>query len=150
MVRFRALFCVSAVAALAITGCSGHDDTLSVSGAGEHSETAFVPGPALNVTSSASINGYDLQFDGRQYSGGYTTFYYTVSWAGGEHALSHFALELPGCAPPLYSSTPAGGVVGVNPHTGLNSVKWDLKLELNASRSYSITFAGDVSPLNSL
>jgi hypothetical protein len=95
------------------------------------------------------INGYLVQFDGRAYDNGQTTFSYTVSGAGAAHALSHFFLELPDCAPALDSYSPAGATIGVNPLTGIYGIKWDQSLGINESRSYSITFTGDV-PLGAI
>jgi len=97
------------------------------------------------VTTSNLINGYLVEFDKRTVANNQTTFSYTVSGTGGPHALSHFALELPGCAPALDSFDPAGGTIGVNPLTGIFGIKWDISLDPSGSRGYSITFPGDVS-----
>jgi hypothetical protein len=96
------------------------------------------------VPDSTVLNGYLVQFDGRSVVGSQTTFSYTVTGVGGAHALSHFLLEIPDCAPDLVASSPAGGTVGVDPLTGLYGVKWDSPLGTTESRSYSMTFLGDV------
>jgi len=144
MTQSRKFVLVAIVLAVAIVGCSSHDEPMSIQNPPRESDSVVLAGGASAVTSSIVIDGYDVQFDGRQFSGGNTTFSYTVSGMGSEHTLSHFALELPDCAPAVHSFSPAGGTVGVDPHTGLYSIKWDLELGANESRSYSVTFAGDV------
>ena len=144
MIESRKFVLVAIVLAVAIVGCSGHDEPMSIQNPPRESDSVALAGGASAVTSSIVIDGYDVQFDGRQLSGGNTTFSYTVSGMGAEHALSHFALEIPDCAPEVLSTSPAGGTIGINPLTGLYSVKWDVTLGTNESRSYSVTFAGDV------
>ncbi len=144
MIESRKFVLVAIVLAVAIVGCSGHDEPMSIQNPPGGSDSVALAGGASAVTSSIVIDGYDVQFDGRQLSGGNTTFSYTVSGMGAEHALSHFALEIPDCAPEVLSTSPAGGTIGINPLTGLYSVKWDVTLGTNESRSYSVTFAGDV------
>lgn len=140
-----------AILGLVFAGCSRQIDPISPGHpAGDHQSTLNESiasnddrSPVFS-TSSVILNGFLVEFDGRTYAGGQTTFSYTVSGAGAEHALSHFLLELPDCAPPLDSYSPPGATIGVDPHTGLYSIKWNESLGLDESRSYSITFPGDV------
>jgi hypothetical protein len=90
------------------------------------------------------LSGYLVHFDGREYANGNTTFSYTVTGQGAPHALSNFFLELPDCAPALVSYEPAGAIIGVNPLTGIYGIKWEQLLGTDESRSYSITFPGDI------
>jgi hypothetical protein len=139
-----------AIVFVAFSGCSrqgdpvtpdySNNDILSaVSTLLESSNTTpvFVP-------TSIVLNGYLVQFNGREYADGQTTFSYTVSGAGAIHALSHFFLEIPDCAPELNSYTPPGAVINVNPLIGIYGIKWEQSLGVYESRSYSITFPGDV------
>jgi hypothetical protein len=144
MIESRRFVLVAIVLAALLIGCSGHDKPMSVHNPPGESDSAALAGGTSVATSSVVIDGYSVQFDGRQFSGGNTTFSYTVSGMGGEHALSNFALEIPDCAPAVFSTSPAGSNIGVNPLTGLYSVKWDLSLGTDESRSYSVTFTGDV------
>jgi hypothetical protein len=144
MVDIKKLLLVAVVLAAAIAGCSGQDEPLSILDPTQGAGSSTSLGDAATATASIVLSGFSVQFDGRQVSGGNTTFSYTVTGTGGEHALSHFALEVPDCAPAVLSTSPAGGTIGVNPLTGLYSVKWDLSLGTNESRSYSVTFTGDV------
>jgi hypothetical protein len=96
------------------------------------------------VATSSLLSGFHVQFDVRVYSNNQTTFSYTVTGAGSEHALSNFSLELPDCAPALDTYSPAGATINVHPNTGYYSITWNETLGINDSRSYSITFPGDV------
>ena len=93
------------------------------------------------------IRGFVVTFVGRVFANNQTTFTYTVSGTGTPPDLSHFDIEIPVCVPPLqavaYNPTQAVSF-GVDPTTGINGIKWDLSLGMNESRTYSITFAGDV------
>ncbi len=139
-----------AIVVLALAGCSRQGDPISP----DQPDMAYLPTQGMPVglfgnavpavTTSNVINGYLVQFDGRTVAGGKTTFAYTVSGTGGEHALSHFLIEIPGCAPALDSYTPPGATIGIDPHTNLYGIKWNLSIGPNESRSYSITFPGDV------
>lgn len=136
---------LTAILSLTLAGCGQHEDPVA---------TERLPGrPAFVVTAQTSeptiilstvLDGYLVQFDGRSFAGNLTTFSYTVTETGAVHALSNFFLEIPGCAPALDSFTPEGGAVGVNPLTGLFGIKWDISLGMGESRSYSMTFPGDV------
>lgn len=125
-------------------GCSQQDHPVEVEYPQGNSSFAPRTLDQISVATSESINGYLVQFDGRVYADNRTTFSYTVTGSGAEHALSHFALELPECAPAVDSFNPAGALFGVNPATGIFGIKWEISLEANESRSYSITFPGDV------
>jgi hypothetical protein len=96
------------------------------------------------VTASSLLTGFLVQFDGRVYSTNQTTFFYTVTGAGSEYALSNFSLEIPDCAPALVAYSPAGATINVHPWTGYYGITWNETLGINESRSYSITFFGNV------
>lgn len=155
MKRMRFLVLLIAIVSVALTGCSRQSDPVIP----DYPDASRPSGPmasigaeaieAPTVTTSAMINGYLLQFNGRSYAGDRTTFSYTVSGAGSIHALSNFFLELPACAPPLDSFSPTGAVIGDNPLVGIYGIKWNESLGINESRSYSIIFPGDV-PLGAI
>jgi hypothetical protein len=138
------------ILAVALAGCSGQNDPLLPDNATGDDVLAprYAGGSAatLGIPSSVVLNGYLVEFDGRTVAGGKTTFSYTVTGQGADHALSHFLLEIPDCAPPVDSYTPAGATIGIDPHTDLYTIKWNLSLGTNESRSYSYTFPGDVPP----
>jgi hypothetical protein len=93
------------------------------------------------------INGFVVSYGGRSFDGTNTTFTYTVTGTGTPPALSHFDVEIPVCEPLLDVAgfSPSEAVsVGSDPTTGIDGIKWDLPLNTDASRTYSITFAGDV------
>ena len=52
------------------------------------------------------VNGYVVQYDGRDYDGENSTFHYTVLGAGNETRATQFRLELPECAGELSSWSP--------------------------------------------
>jgi hypothetical protein len=139
-----------AIIAVVLSGCGRQSDPALpdyTDGSGIVASRAAVGSvviEATGVTTSTVLNGYLVQFDGRTYAGGKTTFAYTVSGQDAEHALSHFLLELPDCAPALDSYSPPGADVSVDPITGIYGIKWNLSLGVNESRGYSITFPGDV------
>lgn len=143
------LFAIVAILAIAVAGCGQTEDPVSVDNSlpGPLFTLSTPSGPA--VVRSTVINGYVVQFNGRTFADNQTTFSYTVTGAGATHALSNFFLELPDCAPGLDSFSPSGGTIGVNPLTDLFGVKWDISLGTNDSRSYSITFPGNV-PLGAI
>ena len=140
-----------AVLALALAGCSRQSDPIVPGGTTGDRASEFnasiVPddtrSPILS-SSSVMLNGYLVQFDGRTVADDRTTFSYTVSGMGAEHALSHFFLEIPGCAPAPDSYDPPGAVFGVEPHVNIYVIKWNLSLGTDESRSYSITFPGEI------
>jgi hypothetical protein len=148
----RLNYCIPLVAilVLALAGCSRQSDPISPDQPDmeclsvQRTPIGLLGNALPAVTTSNVINGYLVQFDGRTFADGKTTFDYTVSGTGGENALSHFLLEIPDCAPALDSYTPPGATIGIDPHTNLYGIKWNLSLGTNESRSYSITFPGDV------
>jgi hypothetical protein len=149
MKRFPHVFALLAILGVVFVGCSQNEDPVAVDtfAPGLSLTMSSIPGPT--VVTSTVINGFNLQFDGRTYANDQTTFSYTVTGENAPHSLSNFFLELPDCAPALASFTPAGGTIGLNPLTGLYGIKWDISLGPNESRSYSITFQGDV-PLGAI
>ena len=95
-----------------------------------------------------TVNGFVVIFGGVSFNGTSTTFTYVVSGTGTPPDLSHFDLQIPACTPTLSVTaySPAEAVsFGVDPTTGIDGIKWDLPLSVNDSRTYSITFAGNVS-----
>ncbi len=100
--------------------------------------------PVTIAASQQVVNGYLVRYDGRSVANGSTTFAYTVSGAGLSPELTHFAIEIPSCAPALVAATPNGTTVGNDPATGLNGIKWAQSLGSAESRSYSTTYLGDV------
>lgn len=94
---------------------------------------------------------YSVVFSGRNFDGASTTFTYIVTGTGAPPALSHFDIEIPSCTPALQVTgyTPTSAVeLGVDPTTGVSGIKWDTGLGEGESRTYSITFLGDVAEGN--
>ncbi len=97
-----------------------------------------------------ATNGFVVSYGGRVYDSttDRTTFTYVVSGTGVPPDLSHFDLGLPVCSsqlmPVAYNPTDAVSL-GTDPTTGIYGIKWDLPLTVNASRTYSVTFAGNVA-----
>lgn len=149
--------CITIIAFLvpALAGCDRQSDTIFadhpqrdyIRALGAPIESSITASPVV-VTANV-INGYLLQFDGRVRDNGRTTFFYTVSGAGAVHSLSNFFLELPACAPALDSFSPPGAVIGLNPLVDIFGIKWEEPLAANESRSYAITFPGDI-PLGAI
>jgi hypothetical protein len=105
--------------------------------------------PEAGPTDPVLIRGYYVDFVSRTYAGGQTTFTYEVTGTGTPPDLSHFTLELPSCVE-VVSYSPSNSVeFGVDPTTGVDGIKWDFGLGMNESRTYSVTFAGNV-PLGSV
>ena len=141
---------LTAILCIVLASCGQHENPVI----GERlpaSAASFVTTPSSEptVVGSTTLDGFAVQFDGRSFANNQTTFSYTVMEVGAVHALSNFALEIPGCAPAVDSFTPAGGAVGDNPLTGFFGIKWDISLGTGESRSYSMTFPGDV-PLGAI
>ena len=150
MKRLKYGILLFAILGIALAGCGNQNDPLLPdSRTGDHASALRTSNASsittsTTVTASNVINGYLVQFDGRTVANDQTIFSYTVSGAGAEHALSHFFLEIPDCAPPPDSYSPTGANIGVNPLVDLYGIKWDLPLGTDESRSYSIAFPGDV------
>lgn len=110
----------------------------------EDSDTANYFGRTAPVTSGS----FTIAFLGSVYANGQTTFSYGVVGNNTPPDLSHFDLEIPNCPTPLqvavYSPTDAVSF-GIDPTTGVNGIKWDLPLLSTSSRTYSITFEGNVA-----
>lgn len=105
------------------------------------------PADAQGETTGILIRGFVVTFGGRVFDGSQTTFTYGVAGTGTPPDLSHFDVEIPVCVPPLqvvgFSPTQAVSF-GTDPTTGVTGIKWDLSLLTTDTRTYSITFAGDV------
>jgi len=141
---------VLAILSVVFAGCGQHEDPVL----GERSASAPVfqivtDTSGFAVVGSTTLEGYTVAFDGRSFANDQTTFSYTVTGTGAVHNLSHFVLGIPDCAPALVASYPAGGTVGTDPTTGVYGIKWDISVGTGESRSYSITFSGDV-PLGAI
>lgn len=117
--------------------------------------TPGTPTPTLTPTLAPScpngilLNSFMVAYGGRVYdpATNQTTFTYLVCGTGVRPDLSHFDVEIPVCAPPLIivGTNPTEAVqFGVDPTTGVNGIKWDQPLQTTASRTYSITFTGNV------
>lgn len=101
------------------------------------------PAGALRLLSFA------VSYGGKTYdaAANQTTFSYVVTGVDQRPDLSHFDVGIPSCAPPLLvvATSPTEAVsFGVDPTTGVDGVKWDLPLKTTESRTYSITFVGNV------
>mgnify|MGYP000724157712 CR=1 FL=1 len=127
-----------------LIGCS--QDSVTVP---ERSAEPVATTPDPTKTSEQTlINNYVVQYDGRTFDGAETTFRYTVYGTGVEPALSHFMLELPGCAPPPSSFSPINSVsINTSQETGIYGIEWHLAVEADdtVGREYSVTFPGDVA-----
>lgn len=137
------LILLFAVIALTLSSCGSQDDPIMAGDSGRQLPPASSTVIATTNPSNL-LNGYLVEFDGRTYAGDQTTFSYTVTGQGADHALSNFGLEVPDCAPEVASFSPPGAVINVDPNSGLYSVRWNLSLGTSESRSYSVTYPGDV------
>ncbi|MAU12884.1 MAG: hypothetical protein CL607_23895 [Anaerolineaceae bacterium] len=99
-------------------------------------------------TEETTASNFTIAFLGSVYANGQTTFSYGVVGNNTPPDLSHFDLEIPICPTPLqvavYSPTDAVSF-GIDPTTDINGIKWDLPLLSTSSRTYSITFEGNVA-----
>lgn len=105
--------------------------------------TAQDPDDGLLVSFEVSYGGSVYDSSTNQ-----TTFTYIVSGTGQPPDLSHFDVGLPTCSPPLIvvGTSPTDAVsFGVDPTTGVDGIKWDLPLKTTESRTYTITFLGNVA-----
>lgn len=92
---------------------------------------------------------FAVSYGGKTYdsAANQTTFSYIVTGVDQRPDLSHFDVGLPDCSPALLivATSPTDAVsFGVDPTTGVNGIKWDLPLKTTDSRTYSITFFGNV------
>lgn len=102
-----------------------------------------VPAGGLKLLSFA------VSYGGKTYDSAtnQTTFSYVVTGVDQRPDLSHFDIGLPECSPALLvvGTSPTDAVsFGVDPTTGIDGIKWDLPLKTTESRTYSITFFGNV------
>ena len=142
---WMSILTIVAISGLVVMGCSRHDDPVIPAQPGPLVTHGKLSGPvASSIITSNLLSGYLVQFDGRVFAGGQTTFSYTVSGSGATDPMSQFFLELPQCAPAPASITPSDGSIGVNPLVDIFGVRFHILLETDESRSYSITFPGDV------
>ncbi|GAB4521771.1 MAG: hypothetical protein OHK0046_33480 [Anaerolineae bacterium] len=102
---------------------------------------------------SGEVGSFTVSYAGRTFDGTQTTFTYLVAGTGAPPDLSHFNIALPVCSPELevaaYSPTDAVSF-GTDPTTNVTGIKWDLPLQTTSSRTYSITFTGDVVELQTI
>ena len=107
-----------------------------------------VPSPeAAPNAGGVLINSFIVGYGGRSFDGSQTTFIYYVSGTGTPPDLSHFDVEIVTCNPALQvvGVDPTSAVsFGVDPTTGVSGIKWDLPLPMSQSRTYRLTFAGDI------
>jgi len=112
-------------------------------------EIISLPEPEPEPTDGLLLNGFLVSYGGRVYEAGsnQTMFTYIVTGTGTPPDLSHFDLSIPICSPQLiveaYSPTSAVSF-GTDPTTGVNGIKWDLPLKVNETRTYTISFRGNV------
>jgi hypothetical protein len=110
---------------------------------------APVSTPVSPCAGGILLNGFNVAYGGRAYdpAADQTTFAYTVCGTSTPPDLSHFDVEIPVCPAALnavsYSPTDAVSL-GVDPTTAINGIKWDLPLLTTETRSYSVTFGGNV------
>jgi hypothetical protein len=141
---------IISIVSIGLSGCTGDSDLIMESKPG--GELISTPRQYLDedpitsfyFPSSIMLNGYKVSFEGRTYENDQTIFLYKVKGEDAEHALSHFFLELPECAPVLDSYTPAGGIININPLIEIYGIKWEVSLGTSEYRYYSITFPGDI------
>src|SRR5690606_3104455 len=115
----------------------------------------FTPTPtntSAPVTCEAGVlvHTFRVAYVGRVYdpATNQTTFTYLVCGTGTPPDLSHFAIEIPVCIPALsvVATHPSDAVsFGTDPPTGSNGIKGESPLLTTATRTCSITFAGDVA-----
>jgi uncharacterized repeat protein (TIGR01451 family) len=118
---------------------------------GDANGTAVEDSDAANYfgrTAPVVSGCFTIVFSGSVYANGQTTFTYGVIGNGCSPDLSHFDIEIPHCPVPLrvmaYSPTEAVDF-GVDPTTHIDGIKWGQPLLSTASRTYSITFEGNVA-----
>jgi len=105
---------------------------------------------AQDDTASGSTGGnFTVSYGGRVFDSAtnQTTFTYIVAGTGTPPDLSHFDVEIPTCPTPLVvvGYSPGSGVtLGTDPTTGITGIKWDLPLLVTDSRTYSVTFQGNI------
>ncbi|MFO7654175.1 MAG: SdrD B-like domain-containing protein [Candidatus Krumholzibacteriia bacterium] len=129
---------------LVLASCSS-DAPTQVAPAGKAADAAV--STTLQSPTAPVINNYIVRYDGRTHDGSTTSFTYTVRGTGVQPALSHFTLELPDCAPALAAYSPTNSVsINYDPATGIDGIDWHLNVSSDGfeSRTYSITFPGDV------
>ncbi len=95
------------------------------------------------------LNGFVVSYRGRVYdpAANQTTFTYSVNGTNTPPDLSHFDVGIPLCSPTLITTgyTPADAVsFGTDPTTGVNGIKWDSPLSASATRTYSVSFQGNI------
>lgn len=91
---------------------------------------------------TAVLNGFHVEFLGSTYdaNAGTTAFAYSVSGLGIPPALSHFTLGIEGCD--IVAGDPEPYVIGTDPTTGVTGIQWELGLEVDATRVYTVIVAG--------
>ena len=130
-----------AVLAVSYSGCSKQSVPTSPE---TQSASTLRRSSSVAVATDQLVRNYVVHYNGRTFSGGKTTYSYRVTGTGNDPELSRFTIQLPSCAPPVASSTPNGGSIGIDAHTGFYGIRWDQALGKSQSRDYSITFTGNV------
>lgn len=105
--------------------------------------------PSVLAQTAPTVNGFNVSYGGRSYNAAsdLTTFSYVVAGTNVSPDLSHFNVEIPSCDPALevVSFNPSSAVtIGTDPTTGITGIKWDLPLRMDQTRTYSVSFSGDV------
>ncbi len=93
--------------------------------------------------------GFNVSYGGKTYdsSTNQTTFTYVVSGTGQAPDLLNFDVGIPVCGPPLIvvGTSPEDALrFGIDPATGVDGVKWGLPLQTTETRTYTLTFLGNV------
>lgn len=139
MKRVTLFFLFAASTILLFSGCDGFSE---IGSEGPEHRAGINQAGATLTSADIPVNNYLVHFDGRTYHAGadQTTFDYTVSGTGAGATLTRFGIELPDCAPELDHFSP---LEGVNIDNSAR-IEWNLDIAPTGSRSYSITFPGNV------
>lgn len=104
----------------------------------------------VDAAPQAPFQNFSVTYNGRVNTprSGRTLFLYTVTGRSAPSNLIHFELQVPACTPPLQvgaTSPSETARVGVESTIGLDGITWDQPLQANETRTYSVSFAGNVA-----
>ncbi|RJP33741.1 MAG: hypothetical protein C4527_03985, partial [Candidatus Omnitrophota bacterium] len=97
------------------------------------------------IAQTVNLGGFDVSYNGSSYNSdtNQTTFSYSIAGTpDAKQAMNHFTV---GIHPDLVvvGSSPSQSVsVGFDPDTGIQGIEWNIGLNKNESRSYSVTLRG--------
>jgi hypothetical protein len=130
--------------AAVLAGCGQRQTPISPDPAAINSASGRTA--SLAASGSEAIGNYTVRYDGKTFTGGNSTFTYTVIGTGPGPGINHFVIEVPSCAGALVASSPNQGVLGTDSNSGIFGVKWgNLSIGPSESATFTVTFAGDVS-----